>query len=108
MSALAAAPTGGAEAEVDKGKLFELPAIEIDESNPTQITVAFSGSVVLDRSQASDAKLYNDLKAGKLFSLTVDGLVKGARKTHRRDNDGNIDAVAETKTLVIDSITVDG
>jgi hypothetical protein len=102
-AALAAAPTGADEAE-KKGKLFELPAIEIDESDPTAITVAFAGSIVLDRSQQSDAELYNSLKHGKAFELTVSGLVKGSKKTHRRDSEGNIDAIAETKSLVIDSI----
>jgi hypothetical protein len=111
--ALAEAPTGANEEEddgkltPDSPRLFEMPAVVIDESNPTQITVAFSGSVTLDRSQASDVALYNQLKHGKVFDLNVSGLVKGSRKTHRRDNDGNVDAIAETKTLVVDSITVD-
>jgi hypothetical protein len=113
MSTLAEAETGAQEDEgkltPDSPRLFEMPRIVVDESNPTQITVAFSGSVTLDRSQASDADLYNRLKHGKLFDLHVSGLVKGSSKTHRRDNDGNVDAIAETKTLVIDSIdTIDG
>jgi len=104
-AALQEAPTGAEEDANEKGKLFELPAIEIDESNPTAITIAFAGSIVLDRSQASDAAVYNGLKHGKAFELTVSGLVKGSKKTHRRDSEGNIDAIAETKSLVIDSIS---
>ena len=109
MSTLAEAETGQQEDEAegkltpDSPRLFEMPAIEIDESNPTQITLAFSGSVTLDRSQKSDAELYNRLKHGKVFDLNVSGLVKGSRKTHRRDNEGNVDAIAETKTLVVSS-----
>lgn len=102
-TALAEAPTGKDEKDT-KGKLFEMPKIEIDESNPTAITIAFAGSVTLDRSQQSDADLYNRLKHGKVFDLHVSGLVKGSKKTHRRDNEGNVDAIAETKSLVIDSI----
>lgn len=102
-TALAEAPTGKEETDT-KGKLFEMPAIEIDESNPTAITIAFAGSVTLDRSQKSDADLYNKLKHGKLFELQVSGLVKGSKKTHRRDSEGNVDAIVETKSLVIDSI----
>ena len=109
MSTLAEAETGQQEDQgkltPDSPRLFEMPAIEIDESNPTQITLAFSGSVTLDRSQKSDADLYNQLKHGKVFALNVEGLVKGSRKTHRRDNEGNVDAIAETKTLVVDSVT---
>lgn len=104
MGALATAPTGDEELEQTEGKLFEMPKIEIDESNPTAISIAFSGSVTLDRSQASDAELYNKLKHGKPFDLRLSGLVKGSKKTHRRDSEGNVDAVVETKSLVIDSI----
>lgn len=109
MSALAAAPTGADENEQQHQdeKLFEMPAIEIDESNPTQITIAFSGSVTLDRSQATDVALYNRFKAGKVFDLNVSGFVAGPTTRHRRDKEGNVDAVAQTKSLVIDSITVE-
>lgn len=102
-STLAEAPPGDTETETN-GKLFEMPAIEIDESNPTAISIAFSGSVTLDRSQKTDAELYNRLKHGKAFELTLSGLVKGSKKTHRRDSEGNVDAIVETKSLVIDSI----
>jgi hypothetical protein len=103
VSALAASPKGADEQE-HEGKLFELPAIVVDESNPTAVSIAFSGSIVLDRSQKSDMDLYNQLKHGKIFDLQVSGLVKGSKKTHRRDSEGNVDAIVETKSLVIDSI----
>lgn len=102
-TALAEAPTGQDEKDT-KGKLFEMPKIEIDDSNPTAVTIAFSGSVTLDRSQQDDIDLYNRLKAGKVFDLRVSGFVKGPKTTHRRDNEGNVDAVMQTKSLVIDSI----
>lgn len=102
-TALAEARTGNDETE-ETGRLFELPAIDVDESNPSSITIAFSGSIVLDRSQKDDADLYNKLKHGKVFSLNVSGLVAGSKKTHRRDSEGNVDAVVETKSLVIDSL----
>lgn len=105
MSALAAAPTGADEADQHQDeRLFEMPAVTIDESNPTQITLAFSGTITLDRSQTDDVALYNRLASGKLFDLNVSGFVKGANTVHRRDTEGNIDAVAQTKSLVIDSI----
>jgi hypothetical protein len=102
-TALAEAPTGRDEKDT-KGKLFEMPKIEVDDSNPTAVTIAFSGSVTLDRSQQSDIDLYNRLKAGKVFDLQVSGFVKGPKTTHRRDSEGNVDAVMQTKSLVIDSI----
>jgi hypothetical protein len=104
-AAVAEAPTGADEEEANnKGKLFETPKITIDESNPTAIVIAFAGSVTLDRSQKADAELYNNLTHGKLFDLHVSGLVKGSKKTHRRDSEGNVDAIVETKSLTIDSI----
>src|SRR4051812_26149855 len=103
VSALAEAPKGADEHEAE-GKLFELPAIEVDESNPTAVSIAFSGQITLDRSQADDMALYNQLKHGKSFDLRLSGLVKGSKKTHRRDSEGNVDAIVETKSLVIDSI----
>lgn len=106
MSTLAEAPSGLQEDDPnDKGKLFEMPKIEVDETNPNVITIAFSGSVTLDRSQQSDVDLYNRLKAGKLFDLQVSGFVKGPKTTHRRDSEGNVDAVLQTKSLVIDGLT---
>jgi hypothetical protein len=103
-TALAEAPPGAGEEEPD-GQLFQMPAIELDETNPNAITIAFSGSVTLDRSQKSACALYNKLKHGKVFELTVGGHVKGSKKVHRRDSEDNVDAIVETKSLVIDSIT---
>lgn len=106
-AALKDAPTGTDEAEANaKGKLFELPKITVDEASPTAITIAFSGSITLDRSQADDAALFNKLVEGKPFELTVSGLVAGSKKTHRRDSEGNVDAIAQTKSLTIDSVDV--
>jgi len=108
VSALAEAPTGADETGAEeKGKLFELPAIHADESNPTAITIAFSGSITLDRSQKDDVDLYNRLKSGKVFGLNVSGFCKGPKTAHRRDNEGNVHAVMQTKSLVIDSITTE-
>jgi hypothetical protein len=74
--ALAEAPTGANEEEddgkltPDSPRLFEMPADRRRRVEPDPDHVAFSGSVTLDRSQASDAALYNRLKHGKLFDLT--------------------------------------
>jgi hypothetical protein len=106
VSALAAAPTGDEELSRNDGQAVRAACDRDRRVEPDADHDHVLRLVVLDRSQPSDAKLYNDLKAGRLFSLQVDGLVKGAKTTHQRDSEGNIDAVAETKTLVIDSITV--
>lgn len=108
MSALAAAPTGAEEAELQKEKLFEIPPISVDKTKPTLIKVSVSGSIKLDLSQASDVAFYESLKAGKVVELPTSFFVASTKKTHRRDSDGNVDAVPETKSLVVDGITFDG
>jgi hypothetical protein len=110
MTASATTPFDGATGTDDEGgsasgKLFEMPAIEIDDSNPTAIHVVVAGSIPLDRSQKSDAAFYNSLTPGKLITLPVTFFVKGPKTVHRRDSDGNVDAVVQTKSLVVDGIT---
>ena len=112
-TALQNAPTGANEADgtesgpdADKGKLFEVPRVKVivDDSDPTVLKLAFAGSIELDRAKADDVKLYNDLKAGKPATLKVEAHVAGAKTTHRRDSDGDVDAVVQTKSLTIHSI----
>jgi hypothetical protein len=115
--ALQEAPTGADEdlaegtasgPDADKGKLFEVPrvAVLIDEADPGVIKLAFSGSVELDRSNADDVAFYNRLKAGKDVSLDIEAFVAGPKNSHRRDSDGNVDAVVQTKSLIVHSIDV--
>jgi hypothetical protein len=92
----------------DEGKLFELAPIAIDKTKPTLIAVNVSGKIKLDLSQKSDVEFYNALQAGKLVTYETTFFVASTKKTHRRDNDGNVDATPETKSLVIDGVTFDG
>lgn len=108
-SALAEAKTGATENEQLKGeKLFEIPPIQIDKAKPTLISVNVSGKIKLDLSQKSDVEFYNALAAGKLVTYETTFFVASTKKTHRRDNDGNVDATPETKSLVIDGVTFNG
>jgi hypothetical protein len=92
--------------DADTGKLFEVPrvAVTIDDTDPTIIKLSFSGSIELERGIASDVDLYNRLKHGRDTSLQITAHVAGAKTTHRRDSDGNVDAVVQTKSLIIHSI----
>lgn len=111
--ALAEAPTGTDEVEgtasgpdADKGQLFEVPrvAVTIDEADPNIIKLAFSGSIELDRAKADDVTFYNRLQAGKNTDLSLGVFVAGPKNSHRRDPDGNVQAVVQTKSLIIHSI----
>lgn len=106
-SALASAPTGAEEGE-DGGKLFEIPPIQLDKAKPTQISVNVSGKIKLDLSQKTDVDFFNALQAGKTLELPTTFFVASTKKTHRRDGEGNVDAIPETKSLVIDGVTFDG
>jgi hypothetical protein len=90
----------------EKGKLFEVPrvGILIDETDPTVIKLSFSGGIELDRSNADDVSFYNRLTAGKTVSLEIEAHVGTTKTTHRRDSEGNVDAVVQSKSLTVHSI----
>lgn len=92
--------------DAEKGKLFEVPrvAIAVDETDPTVIKLAFSGGIDLDRTNASDVELYNSLRAGHSTSLSIEAHVAGAKTAHRRDSEGDVDAVVQTKSLIVHSL----
>jgi hypothetical protein len=88
-------------------KAVDVPRVGIlvDETDPTVIRVTFSGKVDLERGTKSDVEFFNQLRAGKPFELTIAGHVAGAKTTHRRDSEGDVDAVVQSKSLVVDSVT---
>ena len=103
--------TGEALPEIDgqdaeKGKLFEVPrvAVTIDEADPGVLKLAFSGSIELDRANADDVAFYNSLKAGRDADLSVSVFCAGPKNSHHRDAEGNVDAVVQTKSLIVHSI----
>lgn len=97
-------PVAGAE----PGKLFEVPRakVVVDEADPTVIRLAFSGQLELDRSNAEHVGLYNALAAGETCELAVTVHVAGARNRHRRDAEGYVDAVVQTKSLIVGDVTL--
>jgi hypothetical protein len=92
--------------DADTGKLFEVPrvAVTIDESDPTVLKIAFSGSIELDRGNAEQVKFYNRLRAGEEAVVSATVHVKGAQNSHRRDSEGFVDAVVQTKSLVVSDV----
>jgi hypothetical protein len=94
------------EPDPDMGKLFDVPRVGviIDDSDPTVIKLAFSGSVELDRGNVEQVGFYNALRAGEPRDLVVGVHVAGARMRHRRDSEGDVDAIVQTKSLVITDI----
>lgn len=94
--------------DAETGQLFDVPRpkVTVDDSDPTVIKLAFSGGIELDRSIPADVQFYNRLTAGKTVSLELDAHVAGAKTIHRRDSNGDVDAIVQTKSLTIHSIEI--
>jgi hypothetical protein len=94
------------EPDPDTGKLFEVPRVKVilDESDPNVLKLAFSGSYELDRDDAKQVERFNRLRAGSEAELVVTVHVAGSKKTHRRDSEGEVDAVVETKALIVSEV----
>jgi hypothetical protein len=90
--------------DADKGKLFEVPRVAVEDSDPNVLKLNFSGSIELERASKADVEFYNRLTAGKNVDLEVQAFVTGPHNTHRRDSEGNVDAVVQTKSLKIHSL----
>jgi hypothetical protein len=97
-------PLAGEDAE--HGKLFEVPRIGIivDDSDPSVVKLAFAGSIELDRTNAAQMGFYNGLGAGESHEVVVTAHVAGAKMTHRRDSEGDVDAVVQTKSLIVSDV----
>jgi hypothetical protein len=87
-------------------KLFEVPrvAVDLDEADPNVLKLAFSGTVELERNVADDVAFYNGLVAGEQRRLTVHVHVAGAQNRHRRDAEGEVDAIVQTKSLAVGEV----
>ena len=105
MSEFPLATAEGTESgeDPDLGKLFDVPRIKViaDLTDPTVIKLAFSGSVELDRDNAQQVEFFNNLVPGESTGLVVDVHVAGAKMVHRRDSEGDVDAIVQTKSLVV-------
>ncbi len=90
----------------EEGKLFEVPRVKVtvDESDPSVLKVAFSGNIELDRAKPADVAFFNRLAAGNTAALHIEAHIAGSKKTHRRDSEGDVDAIVETKSLIVHSI----
>lgn len=93
----------------DTGQLLKMPrvAVIVDEADPSALKVAFSGEVTIERGDKQWVEFYNQLKAGKSVDLHVSAHVAGVKKTHRRDKEGDVDAVVETKSVIVTDLHLD-
>lgn len=103
-----AATNDDQQPDPDKGKLFEVPRVKVilDDTDPTVLKIAFAGNIELERNVADQVELYNGLKAGRVANLAVTVFVAGPKKTHRRDSEGDVDAIVETKSLIVTDVEI--
>jgi hypothetical protein len=66
-----------------------------------------SPSQAASRSGSTKAKwveFYNQLASGKPAQITVTVHVAGTKTRHRRDKEGDVDAVVQTKSLIVTDV----
>lgn len=113
MAAAVEAPPAGPfvddkpEEETTATKLFELRAITIDETQPNILKLSFGGSIELTRTEAEWVDFFNKLADGKVATLKLGVFVAGSKKTYRRDGEGNVDAIVQTKSVKITDVHLD-
>jgi hypothetical protein len=94
------------EPDPDTGQLLKMPRVPvvIDDSDPNVLKLAFSGGVEIDRGDKELIDFYNALRAGRTAEIEVSVFVAGTTKTQRRDKDGNVDSIVETKSVTITDV----
>ena len=87
-------------------RLFEVPRLEVvfDVSDPSVLKLAFAGAVELDRTNQAQVDLYNALRPGEQVEVIVTCDVRGTRKLHHRDSEGDLDDIVETKALAVTDV----
>ncbi len=92
----------------EQGRVVEVPrlAVEIDDTDPDVLKVAFSGSIELERGSRDQVAFFNSLDHGRTIDLRMTGFVAGAKTTHRRDSEGDVDAVVLTKSVVVSDVAI--
>lgn len=105
MTATAAAAD---EALFDKAQYDspELAIPKVDGQGIDKIRVAFTGSVMLDRSDPRDVALFNKLTLGKDVELRVAGKVSRTATGWTTNREGDLDAVVGERTCKIDTVWI--
>lgn len=84
----------------------DLAIPKVDGQGIDRIAVAFSGEIMLDRSDPADVALYNKLTLQKNVELRVAGRVNGTGAKGATNREGDLDVVVGKKTIKVETVYV--
>ena len=107
-------PEPDAAATAAGGELFDSSAYEredlaipkVDGEGIDKIRLAFTGSVMLDRSNPADVALYNRAMLARDLELRISGRVARVATGYTTGKEGDLDAVVGERTIKVDSVWI--
>lgn len=84
----------------------ELQITKVDGQGIDKIRIAFTGSIMLDRSDPRDVALFNKLILGKDVELRCAGEVVRTATGWTTNRDGDLDAVVGERTIKVGTVYV--
>lgn len=103
-----------AEAQEQKGELFDRSQYEredlrldkVDGNQVDRISLKFSGTVFLDRSDPNDIALYRRLVLGRDVTLQVEGRCNATAAKGATDREGDLDVVVGEKGIKVTTVYI--
>jgi hypothetical protein len=102
----AEAPAGPALFDRSQYDREDLQIAKVDGQSIDRIAVAFSGEIMLDRSDKADVALYNRLSLNKDVELRVAGRVNGTGARGATNREGDLDVIVGKKTFKVETVWV--
>ncbi len=84
----------------------DLAVPKIDGNAIDRLAIAFSGGVMLDRSEPKDVALYNRVHGQQTLELWVEAKWSGTTASPNTNRDGDLDVIVGRKTLKIEAIRI--
>jgi hypothetical protein len=100
------------EPDAEKGELFDksdydredLALPKVDGEGTDKIAIAFSGTVLLDRSDPADVALMRSMRLGQDVTLNVEAKVSAKAHKFSTDREGELDAVVLQHTAKVHTV----
>lgn len=101
-------PAGEQTAAFDKTRYDdpELRISKVDGQGIDKIRVAFTGSVMLDRSNPQDVALFNKLILGREVELRCAGSISKTSTGWTTNREGDLDSIVGERTVKVETVWV--